>query len=217
MSETQAEPPDEELIRKIRNKELDVNLAKEAFAAFYERHVQFLYRCVRNADRRLVGFGLGTPDIVEETFEKVWLGAAHTYSQPPGLSTSEATRRTEQWLASMACNLVKDKLRSRKQVLPFDPTENAEPFAEVADSTLVVPHLQLIEFVATALSERDAAIVWFKVQHYDAETRQSQPPADELAAFCDEWDLTPAALRKAYERALTSIRQALAPSTISHE
>lgn len=218
MSETQAEPPDEELIRRIRNKETDFGAAQGAFTVFYERHAQFLYRCIRNADRRLVGYGLGTADIVEETFEKVWLGAAHSFSQPVGLSPPEAARRTDQWLASIACNLVKDKLRSRKHVLPIDPCgENEELFAENTDSSLVVLHLQLIDLVATVLSERDAAIVWFKIRHYDPETRQSQPPAGELKAFCGEWQVTPAALRKAYERALITIRLALSPSSISQE
>jgi len=218
MSETQAEPPDEELIRRIRNKESDFGAAHGAFTVFYERHAQFLYRCIRNADRRLVGYGLGTADIVEETFEKVWLGAAHSFFQPVGLSPTEAARRTDQWLASIACNLVKDKVRSRKHVLPIDPGgENEELFAEDPDSRLVVAHIQLIEIVATALNERDAAIVWFKVGHYDRETRQSQPPAEELEAFCREWELSPAALRKAYQRALVTIRLALSPSTITHE
>lgn len=215
MNQTQAEPPDDELIRIIRKRETDVSAAKRAFTVFYDRHAQFLYRCVRNADQRLVGYGLGTADIVEETFEKVWLGAAKSYSLPLGLSPEEAARRTKQWLASIAHNLVKDKLRSRKYSLPIDPGENEQLFT--GDPNLVVPHLNLIELVATTLSVRDAAIVWFKVGHYDAETRRSQPPPEELEVFCRDWNLTPATLRKAYERALATLRLAFSPSSISQE
>jgi DNA-directed RNA polymerase specialized sigma24 family protein len=216
MNEAQAEPPDEELIRKIRDKEADPGAAEEAFTAFYERHVQFLYRCVASAERRLVGFGLGAEDIVIETFEKVWRRAAHSFSQPAGLSPEGASLRARQWLASIACNLVKDRLRSRKHLLPIDPGENEELFAEGTDCAFAAGHLQLIELVASALSPRDAAIVWFKVEHYDPETRQSQPPTEDLETFCQQWALSPAALRKAYERALATLRLALFPSTISH-
>jgi len=217
MNEAQAEPPDEELIRKIRSKETNAGAAEAAFTTFYDRHVQFLYRCIASADRVLVGHALGAEDIVIETFEKVWQGGADSYEQPPGLSARDASLRTEKWLATIARNLLKDKLRSRKIVLPLDPGENEELFTDRADDNLVVDHLQLVGLVGSALSERDAAIVWFKIDHYNPETRQSQPPAEELDTFCREWELSPAALRKAYERAIAAIRLALSPSTISQE
>jgi DNA-directed RNA polymerase specialized sigma24 family protein len=217
MIEAQPEPPDEELIRGIRHK-ADLPAAKLAFTVFYQRHVQFIFRCVRSADRQLVGYGIGTADIVEETFEKVWLSAANSFSLPGGLSLADAARRTQQWLASIACNLVKDKLRSRKHVLPIDPGgENEELFASEPASRQAAPHLQLIELVVSSLSARDAAIVWFKIHHYNRETRQSQPPPEELDAFCKEWEMAPTALRKAYERALATIRLALSTSSVTHE
>lgn len=217
MSEAQAEPPDEELIRKIRDKERDVSSAKRAFTVFYDRHVQFVFRCVRSANKQLVGYGLGTDDIVEETFAKVWLCGADSYSLPGSLSSDAAYLRTRQWLASIACNLVKDRLRSRKQVLPVDPGENEELFAAEPPSPAAATHVQLMQVVASCLSERDAAIVWFKSGYYDREARQSQPPPEELKAFCKEWNIEPPALRKAYERALTTIREALSRSLVFHE
>lgn len=217
MNEAQAEPPDEELIRKIRDKEDDFRSAEEAFTIFYERHVQFLYRCVVNAERRLVGFGIGAEDIVIETFEKLWRGATTSFSQAPGLSPDDASLRAKKWLTSIACNLIKDKLRSRKHVLPFDPGENEELFAEGVNCDSALAHLQLVELVTSTLSERDAAVVWFKIRHYDPDTRQSQPPAEDLGAFCLKWQLSPAALRKAYGRAIAALRSALSPTTISHE
>jgi len=62
------------------------------------------------------------------------------------------------------------------------------------------------------LSKRDAAIVWFKIAYYNPETRESQPPQKALDAFCEEWDIAPAALRKAYERALKTISHAITKS-----
>ncbi len=217
MSEAQAQPPDEELIRKIRDKEMDVSAAKRAFAVFYDRHVQFVYRCVRSADKQLVGYGLATDDIVEETFAKVWLSGANSYRLPASLSPEAACLRTRQWLASIASNLVKHILRSPKHVLPVDPGgENEALFASESSPNSPAPHFHLMQVVASCLSDRDAAIVWFKICYYNCETRQSQPPPDELEAFCNEWNIEPAALRKAYERAIVTLREALLRSPIFH-
>lgn len=217
MSEVQSEPPSDELLRRIRNKE-DLPAAKLAFTVFYERHIQFLFRCAHYAERQLVGYGIGAEDVVAETFEKVWFGAGNSFSRPDGLSAADAARRAQAWLVSIARNLVKDKLKSRKHILPIDPRgENEELFATEPTSAPASPHLQLIEHVASCLSERDAAIVWFKIRHYNYETRQSQPPPEELEVFCKHWELTAAALRKAYERALATLRLTLSSSPITRE
>jgi DNA-directed RNA polymerase specialized sigma24 family protein len=218
MSEAQVEPPDEELIRKIREKERDVSAAKRAFAVFYDRHVQFVFRCVRNADKQLVGYGLGTDDIVEETFAKVWSSGANSYSLAGSFSPDAAYLRTRHWLASIACNLVKQNLRSRKHALPVDPRgENEELFATEPPPNSAAAHVHLMRAVASSLSERDAAIVWFKSGYYNIDTRQSQPPPDELETFCKEWNIAPAALRKAYGRSLVTLREALSCSPVFHE
>lgn len=217
MTEPPLEPPDDELIRSIRPKS-DLPAAKSAFTTFYGRHVQFLYRCARRADRQLVGYGLGAEDIVEETFAIVWQGAAESFSPPRGLSPEDAARVTRKWLATIAGNLVKDKLKSRSHQLPLDLTADSEGlFAPDEPPTPATPHLRVVAAVAATLSERDAAIVWFKIRYFNPETRQSQPPPEELDAFCREWEISPAALRKAYDRALTTLSQALSRSSVTHE
>jgi DNA-directed RNA polymerase specialized sigma24 family protein len=217
MSEAQAEPPDEELIRKIRDKERDFSAAGRAFTVFYVRHAQFVYCCVRRADKQLVGYGLGAEDIVEETFSKVWECGANSFSMPSSLAPKAARLRTRQWLVAIACNLVRNKLRSAKHVLPVDPCENDDLFVFDHPARSVTSHVQLMQLVASCLSERDAAIVWFKSGYYNRETGQSQPPLEELKAFCREWHIELAALRKAYERAIVTLRDALSRSPVFHE
>lgn len=217
MSEPPLEPPDDELIRSIRRKD-NLEVAKSAFTTFYSRHIQFLFRCVRHADQRLVGYGLGADDVVEETFAIVWQSAAESFCLPSGLSSESATRVTRHWLATISCNLVKDKLKSRSHQLPLDMTgENEGLFATEEPAVLATQHVRVMDAVAATLSERDAAIVWFKIRYYNPETRQSQPPSPELDAFCREWEISPAALRKAYDRALTTLSQTLSRSSVTHE
>lgn len=207
MYDTQSEPPDEELLQRMRRKNEDCAAAREAWGVFYLRHVQFLYCCVANADRILVGFAIGTEDIVEQTFTKVWESAADSFCLPEGLDRGAATLCCKAWLATIARNLVRDKLRSRKND-PIDPDENVALFAALEADEAVVQCLGIHQLVTRTLSERDAAIVWFKIRYYDPETKKSQPPHDAHDAFCKEWSITPGTLRKAYERSLTALSEA---------
>ena len=206
MNDTQFEPPDEELLQRMRRKNENFPAAREAWSVFYLRHVQFLYCSVANADRILVGFAIGAEDIVEETFTKVWELAAE-FSSPEGLDQESATLCCKAWLATIARNLVRDKLRSRKND-PIDPDENEALFTAPEAVEAVEQCLGLYQLVTRTLSERDAAIVWFKIGYYDPETGKSQPYRDAQDAFCKEWGITPDALRKAYERSLNVLREA---------
>jgi hypothetical protein len=172
---------------------------------FYVRHRQFLYRCVLNADRVLVGYGIGTDDIVVDTFAKVWESVADSFVVPDGMALGESTLCCKAWLATIARNLVLDRLKSRKQDL-VDPDENEELFT--APESAAEQYLGIYELVTRTLGERDAAIVWFKICYYNSDTRQSQPPRDVHDAFCKEWGITPEVLRKAYNRALKLLGEA---------
>jgi DNA-directed RNA polymerase specialized sigma24 family protein len=205
MNDTRSEPPDEELLQHMRRKQEDFPAAREAWGVFYVRHVQFLYRCIANADRVLVGFGIGAEDIVEETFTKVWESGADSFSVPQELDPEEATLCCKGWLAKIARNLIRDKLRSRKPDL-VDPDENEELFT--APETAVEQFLGIHQLVTRTLSERDAAIVWFKIGYYNPDTGKSQPPRDVHDAFCKERGITPDVLRKAYDRALKLLGEA---------
>jgi len=217
VNDTQSEPTDEELIQRMRRKEEDEASAVNAFTAFYRRHIQFLYRCAANADRRLVGYALGAEDSVEETFTKVWESGADSFTSPEGLDPEVASLRCKRWLSQIARNLVKDKLKSGRNVLPIDPGgENESLFGEPERVETVNRCVGIRQVVTMTLSERDAAIVWFKIRYYDPDTGKSQPPPNAQDAFCKEWDIAPTTLRKAYDRALSAISEAYTVTTRSH-
>lgn len=203
------EPPDEELLERMRRKQEDFAAAREAWGVFFKRHVQYLYRCVSSADRVLAGRGIGTNDIVEATFTKVWESAADSFRIPVGLDPEAAGHCCQAWLSTIARNLVRDKLRARKPEL-VDPDENEELFPQ--PETPAEQCLGMYDLVTRTLSERDAAIVWFKIGYYNPDTGQSQPPRDVHDAFCKEWGITPDLLRKAYDRALKLLAEAYTPT-----
>lgn len=201
------EPPDEELLERMRRKQEDFAAAREAWGVFYKRHVQFLYCCVFSADRVLAGRGIGTDDIVEATFTRVWESGADSFHIQDGLAPEKAMLCCQAWLAKIARNLVRDKLRARKPEL-VDPDEELFPESE----TPVEQCLGMYDLVTRTLSERDAAIVWFKIRYYNRDTGKSQPPRDVHDAFCKEWAITPDVLRKAYDRALKMLAEAYTPT-----
>jgi DNA-directed RNA polymerase specialized sigma24 family protein len=226
MNEDDPEIPDEELIRRIRQKKTSPDMAKNAFSIFYRRYVQFVLKNVRFADSMLVGYAIGHEDIVEAVFSRIWDGGAPSFG---GLKTGDREtefRRTCLWLTTIAKNLIKDRLKSPKRIHPVDPFGDGEnlfkieadekeidkklddqPIAEQVETQ--TKHRALRVAVAELLNDRDQAIVWFKIQHYDKVTGKSEPPQEELAAFCEKWKIKPPALRKAYERALEKIEPSL--------
>ena len=209
MQDAQPEPSEEELIERMRQKHEDPSAAKEAFSIFYCRHRNFLYRCLRRAEKALVGFSVGSEDLVQEVFAVVWRSGMKSFDMPSGLAQEDAIARTRGWLNSVAANLVKDRLKSRKHVLPLDPVENESLFVQENEDDIGTPQLHLISVLPQCLSERDVEIVRFKIHYFNPDTGESQPPAEILNAFCEKWNITPAVLRKAYARAIQTIRQAL--------
>ncbi len=210
MNETPLEPPDHELISRMQRKEEDLEAAKRAFNIFYDRHATYVYQHLRYANEQLVGHGVDVEDLVQEAFGKVWLTACDRFS-PSKANADSPTASTRAWLGKIVVNLIRDCLRRQDDVLPIDPSqENRDLFAAVESDDKVEAATALEQLVASTLSERDAAIVWFKINAYDPHTRKSEPDREELAHFCQRWDIKPEALRQVYLRALKTLQSAMA-------
>lgn len=214
------DPKDDELILRIRQKSDDPKLADEAFVILYERHHQLLYKTLESLDYRLVGFGLDAADIVEETFKKVWDGATSSFNSGSYDKPDSRFVHVQFWLQSIAKNLVKEVLRKPNSMLPIDPSGGNEllfgsffeDFDIEAQESGKDPCEWLHQLVANTLSEKERAIVWFKVAFYDPVTGKSEPPKDELEDFFRDWKMKQPAFRKAYSRALEKLANAASSS-----
>ena len=212
MSETPSEPSDHELISRIRRKEEDMEAAKRAFQTFFDRHANYLYQSIRCANERLVGHAVDAEDIFQETFSKVWFKACQAFEKNRANSETSSDASTKAWLGEIANNLIKDELRRSRNVLPIDPGSDNEDLFVAAKSNDKLRAASAIEkLVANALSERDAAIVWFKSNAYNPATGKSEPDREELADFCKQWEITPDTLRQVYVRALKTLAITMTP------
>jgi len=202
---------DHELVSRIQRKEDDIEAAKRAFEVFFQRHVRYVYQSVRYANEQLVGFGVDAEDIVQEAFAKVWLTACHSYEPAKANAGMPSTASTRAWLGTIVSNLIRDRLRSPVRAVPVDPgPDNEDLFVTVDSEDKVEAAIALEQLVASTLSERDAEIVWFKINAYDPLTRKSEPDREALASFCQRWGIKPDTLRQVYLRALRTLEIALA-------
>lgn len=208
VNESPPEPPDEELIAAMGRQNEDLETAKAAFRIFFHRHRDYMIHHTRRVNARLAGYGLGVEDVVQEVFDRVWR-IGHKSFKPerrtPGACPLASTRS---WLTTITLRTIENILRRRSKVDPIDPVDNEDLFVEPPYENKVRHAISVQQLVQNALSETDAAIVWFKMRYYDPETGESQPPREELADFLAKHKLTDAAFRKRYSRAIQTLQAA---------
>lgn len=208
MNESPSEPPDDELIAAMARQNENLEAAKAAFRIFFNRHRDYMIHHMRRVNARLAGYGLGVEDVVQEVFEKVWRSGHKSFKpekRTPGACPLASTRS---WLTTITLRKVQNILRRRSKDDPIDPVDNEDLFVEPRRENSVQNAISVQQMVQNALSETDAAIVWFKMQYYDRETGESQPPREELDDFLAKHKLTDAAFRKRYSRAIKTLQAA---------
>jgi len=206
-----ADRRDDELLALIRAREQDRQAAEDAWVELYGRHVRFVYSQVQNAGS-LIGRALGVEDIVEQVFQRVWLGAADRFTPGQYENADDARRHVLAWLGRIATREFQKALASRgAEYIPArdpcnivkleSPANEIEPSSDAA---------RLKSIAEDVLSADELEIVWLKMQYYDQSTGDSRVPPEELSAICARQDITKEVFRKRYERALAKIEQASA-------
>lgn len=215
MNESPPEPPDEELIAAMGRQNENLEAAKTAFRIFFNRHRDYMVHHMRRVNGRLAGYGLGVEDVVQEVFNKVWKSGHKSFNPERRTLGACPLASTRSWLTTITLRIVENILRRRSKVDPIDPVDNEDLFVEPSNEKRVRHAISVQHLVQSALSETDAAIVWFKMRYYDQETGESQPPRDELAEFLAKYGLTDAAFRKRYSRAIQTLQAAEAPTPLT--
>ncbi|NQT37795.1 MAG: sigma-70 family RNA polymerase sigma factor [Planctomycetes bacterium] len=210
-----ADARDDELLGLIARKNEDPDSAADAWVELHSRHVPFVYSCVKDAGS-LVGRGVGIEDIVEQTFQRVYLTAAETF-RPGEYADSDAARHhVLAWIGTIARKEFLKAIESRGNeylaVYEPDPEASSE-FEREGSQPVAEQQSQLRQVAETVLSPDELEIVWLKMQYYDADAGESRLPSDELEGICTRQGITKAAFRKRYARALDKIEQAFTKAT----
>jgi len=203
-----AEETDVDLMGYMSMKGEDPSTAREAWAEFYRRHVEYLYRVCHRAYDHILGGDAGVGDIVAETFHRAFQKAelfdANDIEDPDRLR-----RRTRAWLGRIAQRLVQDTLRSTQRV----PTRQfeTETWQNIPERPSPPPRDdQLIRRVRDALeqlTERERTVIRITFEWYRPGRNHQRLPNDVVADLAETLETTPENLRQIRRRAMTKIRE----------
>lgn len=214
MNESQSKPPDAELIAAMGRQKEDLEGAKAAFCIFFDRHCDYLVNHLKRINSRLVGYGFDIEDVVQEVFDRLWLKGHRSFNAQKRANGASSTASTRAWLTTITLRVAKNWIRDGRLASPTDPADNEDLFAEPTAELRVSNAIAIQRIVETSLKKIDAEIVWFKMRFYDPETRDSRPDREELAAFLAEHNLTDAAFRQRYSRAMKTLASVQAASNL---
>jgi RNA polymerase sigma factor (sigma-70 family) len=202
---------DAALLELIADGTLDRASQSRAQAAFYARHVRYLYGVLqRDAHKLLQVAGTGPEDLVQETFHRAF-ERAHTFDAGDITDVERLRRRTRAWLGRIALNLLADHLRSVREVsatpylerLSCDDIEHPSPPSRELDS--------ICEALGR-LSEREQDVLRVTALYQRAGEHQRLPNAvaAELAA---RWGTSNENIRAIRSRALKKLKELLMAHT----
>lgn len=206
------------------------DVAKEAWAVFYQRYIGDL--------RRLVCRVRGLPqasidEMVQDTMVQAY-HAAHTFCADDSLNDERARRRTLAWLGRMARNLYWSMLRQQRGVtvggLPEQengdgsrlstkgrPLSAGELYREIQSSEDRVagePSVDertlrrwLLREALDTLSERERDIIIQTYEHHERGQKQQRLPEKVVTRLCETHGISPTYLRQIRKRAQEKIQQ----------
>jgi RNA polymerase sigma-70 factor, ECF subfamily len=201
---------DDDLLAYMTWKETDPDIAREAWAEFYRRHIQYLFGVCYKAFISTLKSRDRVADLVSEVFKRAYEHAAS--HKPSGLKDRNAMRRrVRAWLGTIAERLFLDGR----------PPEDAQPL----ECQLEQDHWQTIpQFVAatksdseliavvktaiqTVLTDREREVLGVTLHWYDPSSDHQRLPNEVVAELAQRLGTTPENLRKIRERALAKIEQ----------
>jgi DNA-directed RNA polymerase specialized sigma24 family protein len=200
---------EDELLALVRARNHDQEAAEAAWVELYKRHVRFVYRQVQEAGS-LLGRPLGTEDIVERVFQRVWFGAADRFQPGEYQDADDARRHVLAWLGRIATREFQQSLASRgsEYLSARDPTNllKLESRSRPIETSNEAARIKTV--AEEVLSGDELEIVRLKMQNYDRHTGDSRVSPDDLTAICTRQGITKEVFRKRYERALAKIEAA---------
>jgi RNA polymerase sigma factor (sigma-70 family) len=196
---------DAELLALIADRKSDPNARSRAQAAFYSRHVRYLYGVLqRDAYKLLRVAGVGPEDLVQETFHRAF-ERARTFNAGDVTDTEQLRRRTRAWLGRIAVNLLADYLRNVREVsaTPYLERLSCEEIEREAPPS---HELSSICEALDRLSEREQDVLRVTALYQRAGDHQRLPNAVS-AELATRWGTTNENIRAIRSRALKKLKE----------
>jgi len=196
----------------------DPACAQAAWAVFYQRHVEYLYRVCLRAYRDVLGGEAAVADLIADVFRAAYENARKF--DPAGVESPERlTLRTRAWLGWIARRMVQDLLRGRGRLRTR--TIELERWQELParDRTTSPPSHdeQLVRQAVLALSNREQLVIRVTFQWYQPDMRHQRLPNAVAAELANTLGTTPENLRQIRRRAMRKIESYLSLHDVSGE
>ena len=200
---------DDRLLVLIGAKSADPDIVREAWAEFFRRHSEYLYRRLHRAATGIQREEHSLRDLVSETFRHVYEQAAATFRPSGSTDPDQIRRHVRAWLGRVAHRLFQESLRGHSRRERVRPDEYWENVAERQQPDTTGDSNRVREIVCTILNEKEQEILRVRMQYYDVAKDHKRLPPEVLADLSRRLDMKPDAIRKAYERILEKIKDAL--------
>ena len=193
--------PDEDLLVYIR---LEGDEGREAWAEFYQRHADFIFRALRRSWGSVLDEG-EIEDAMQETFLR-----AHRYSSSyrAGVEdddTDLGRRQVRAWLGRIAQNIVHDRVaRPWTEHDPFEE-QDFEPLQQ-SNEINVTPLLTALAQALSELPEREQDVLRTTMLFWKPGEAHQRLPNDESKALARRWNTTPTTIRAVRSRAIRKLK-----------
>ncbi len=197
---------DAELLGVVAKRGDDPAGSRVAQAAFYRRHVRYLYGVLLRHKHNLLPLaGLSAEDLAHETFHRAFERAA-TFEAGDGLDADRERMRARAWLGRIATNLLTDHLHRLREV-------SATPYLERVTCAAIdedappsqSPRALLVAQGMEQLTERERDVLRVSALHYRAGDHQ-RLPNDVSAELASRWATTNENIRAIRVRAMKKLK-----------
>lgn len=205
-----ANETDVDLMGYMSMNDEDPSMARDAWAEFYKRHVDYLYGVCYRAYEHILGGDAGVGDIVSETFQRAFR-RAELFDATGVEDPERIRRRTRAWLGRIAQRLVLDTLRGTKRLptCQFD-TETWQNIPERARQPLRDDRLiRQVRDALDQLSDKEQTVIRVTFEWYQPGKLHQRLPNDVVTDLAETLETTPENLRQIRRRALIKIRELL--------
>ncbi|MCP4754257.1 MAG: sigma-70 family RNA polymerase sigma factor [Proteobacteria bacterium] len=209
-----ADETDVDLLGYMSMRDEDPETAREAWAEFYIRHVDYLYGVCHHAYAYILGGGAGVGDIVAETFHRAFRKAG--LFDTNGIEDPvRIRRRTRAWLGRIAQRLVLDTLRNARRLPTYQI--KAEAWENIPEQPRLPPRdddlIRRVRDALEQLSEKEQIVIRVTFEWYQPGRNHQRLPNDVVADLAATLETTPENLRQIRRRALNKIRTLLKQPT----
>jgi RNA polymerase sigma factor (sigma-70 family) len=203
---------DEDLLIYMSMRADDPAVARAAWAEFFLRHREYLYRHCRRLTTGVLD-DAGTKDLVQDTFIRAYQRAG-TFNADGIKDPDRLKLRTQAWLGRVARRLFLDVLRGRDGLREVQLDENDPgPEPEPTQSSVTSTSRQLLDEAIETLSEREQIVLRTTYQYYEPGKKNQHLPHDVVEDLAKSLQTTPENLRQIKRRALRKLDQYIKSKT----